>query len=207
VIRRVSLGFCGLALWAIGTTNVTAQSSAWCPGAGVVVTGQNNRGTYTVTQLGPDKSDPSICHSKTDGQGSMAPGKEVRRIYNWWDVDLYPTSSSDQKKIEESIGAVLSGQANEASFEAVMGKAGTSWSWSQNETWKRVGQDTISISSQNVSTVRLRMETTPAGGTNTRIAWDLWWDPVRHLFLRGHATVHSANQAIIEFQVTTISAP
>jgi hypothetical protein len=157
VIRSVSPGLFVLAVWAIGTTNATAQSSSgWCPAAGVILTAQNNRGSYTVTQLGPDKSDPSVCHSKTDGQGSLAPGKEVRRIHNWWDVDLYLTSGSDQKKIEESIGAVLSGQVTESSFDAIMGKAGTNWSWTQNETWKRVGQDTISIGSQNVSTVHLR---------------------------------------------------
>jgi hypothetical protein len=208
VIRSVSPGLFVLAVWAIGTTNATAQSSSgWCPAAGVILTAQNNRGSYTVTQLGPDKSDPSVCHSKTDGQGSLAPGKEVRRIHNWWDVDLYLTSGSDQKKIEESIGAVLSGQVTESSFDAIMGKAGTNWSWTQNETWKRVGQDTISIGSQNVSTVHLRQEAKPGGGTNYHVAWDLWYDPVRHLFLKGHATVYSGNPPVTDFQVTAISAP
>jgi hypothetical protein len=207
VIRSVSLGLCALALWAIGTTNATAQSPMIpCPGAGLVVTAQNNRGSYTITHLGPDKSDPAVCRSKAEGQGSLAPGKEVRRIFTWYDIDLYPTSSADQKKIEESVGAVLSGRINETAFDAVMGKAGTSWSWNQNETWKRVGQDTIDIGSQNVNTVHLRQETKPGGGTNYHVAWDLWYDPVRHLFLKGHATVYSGNQTITEFQVTEISA-
>ena len=101
----------------------------------------------------------------------------------------------------------MSGQVTEFSFDAIMGKAGANRGWDENETWKRVGQDTISIGSQNVSTVHLRQEAKPGGGTNYHVAWDLWYDPVRHLFLKGHATVYSGNPLVTDFQVTAISAP
>jgi hypothetical protein len=205
--KSISMILSALAVSAVATAgSASAQTVAGCPTAGIAVAVTSNRGTYTVKHLGPDASDRSICLADVEGQGAVFPGQR-RTIYVWYDLTNFPMANSYVGDASNALAAVLSGQKNDATFDVVMGRSGKSWSWSSTEIWQRAGADTIKVGTQSTAATRLRYETKPGGGTNFHVVWDLWYDPVRHLLLKGHATALSGSPAVTDFEVTAISGP
>jgi hypothetical protein len=191
----------------IATANPAgAQTPAGCPAAGIVETVKASLGEYTLKQFGPDTSDGSICVADAEGPGALFPGQH-RSIYIWYDLAHFPMSSSYVENARNLLGALLSGQKNDGSFDVITTWAGRALSWSSTEVWQRIGQDTINVGTQSIAATRLRYESKPGGGTNLHVVWDFWYDPARHLLLKGHATVLSGRLRTTDFVVTAISGP
>jgi hypothetical protein len=85
-----------------------------------------------------------------------------------------------------------------------MSMPGRPYTWSQTETWKRIGPDALTIDGHTINATKIQLETVPGPGATVGGVWDLWYDPARHLFLKGHT---SANFRVPDFQVLSVSGP
>jgi hypothetical protein len=177
-----------LVLWVCSAFQAAAQVSQWCPPAGTVVKGKNTNGEFTSTHKGADPKDGTVCITLSEGPGisGLIFGKPVRRIYAWYDLTTYTMTSETEKRAREGVGAVLSGRNEQVSFEMTLNRPGSNYgSYSGTETWNRTGQTTITIGGRQTNVITLRE--TFKGGANTSFDgyWDLWYDPVLHLFVKG----------------------
>ena len=153
-----------------------------------------------ITWRGADPSDPSICISVSEGPGSgVNYGRELRRIFGYYDLVTFPINCDNIAKASTGLQAVLFGNATEARFQLTLGMRGRGYVWTQNETWRRVGQEVITIDGHVMDAVKLELVTEPGGGSTYYAVWELWYDPIHHFFLKGH--MKSGNARIQDFQV------
>ena len=163
-----------------------AQGSQWCPPAGLVIKGTNRQGEFIRTTKGADPADSTVCvwHSIGPGAG-LDYDKTVRFIYGWLPLQNFAMTEETEKSARAGIGAILSGQSKEVSFEMTNRRPGGGTSWSGIDSWKNTGSATISIGGRPTNVITLREAF--KGGANTSYDgyWDLWYDPVLHLFVKG----------------------
>jgi hypothetical protein len=94
-------------------------------------------------------------------------------------------TAETEKAARAGLGAILSGQSQEVSFEMTNSIPGTRYMWSGTESWKRTGQATISIGGRPTNVITLREAF--KGGANSSYdgSNDLWYDPALHIFVKG----------------------
>ena len=112
-------------------------------------------------------------------------GKENRTIYGWYSLTTLNRSASEQQKIRESLGAVLSGQRDQVTFETTTSRPGTSNVWTNQVTWQRMGEATLTIDGRRVNTIMLRNTDNGGANSNYEGVWDLWYDPLLHIWVKG----------------------
>jgi hypothetical protein len=66
-----------------------------------------------------------------------------------------------------------------------MGMAGKNYVWSNTERWRRIGPDKLTINGRNIDTVKIEYDTRAGAGSNYNAVWELWYDPLSHLLLKG----------------------
>lgn len=193
----------------LATFGAHAQGLDLCPRSGLVIKGTNSAGEYTATTKGADPTDKSLCITVAEGAGTgVNNGRPVTRIYGWYDLTIFNLTSDTQNKARAGLGAILTGQTAETSFDMTMNFVGRAQPWSGVESWKRTGQTTISIGGRPVNVVTLRESF--KGGANSRYdgTWDLWYDPAQHLFVKGHLTTESGFAGRVrDFEVQSVSSP
>ena len=185
---------------------VHAQGSQWCLPAGLVIKAKNNQGEVTYTTKGADPTDSAVCVVHTIGPGAgIDYDKTVRFIYGWLPLQGFAMTEATEKSARAGIGAILSGQSKEVSFEMTNSSPGYG-SWSGINTWKNTGSATISVGGRPTNVITLRSAFKGGGGSNYDGYWDLWYDPVLHLFVKGeeHATGGPVRKA---FEVLSVSPP
>jgi hypothetical protein len=184
-----------------------AQGPDLCPRSGIVFQGTNTIGPYTATTKGPDPADRSVCITVAEGPGTgVNNGKPVSRIYGWYDITNFKLTPDTQSKARAGLAAILTGQTGETSFEMTLSLVGRSEPWSGIESLKRTGQATISVGGRPTNVILLH--TAFKGTANSRYdaAWDLWYDPVLHLFVKGHLTTDSGFAGRVrDFEVVSLS--
>ena len=188
-----------------------SESPEWCPKPVTVTKVKNVGGEHILEHLGPAPDDPSIClRSGTDGDAGRVP-------YNFptgvaaqdGSILTFTPDSLDRRR--SGFRAVLAGQISEASYVVSGGFPGQACCWSGTETLARMGQEELLIGGQAVSTIRLEYTYNSVSGT-TRYAWQLWYDPKRHLFVKGRLADGSYAQRVGAmkpryFDVISISDP
>jgi hypothetical protein len=152
-----------------------------CPKAGTVVT----YGQSKVTYRGADPTDPYICASEVNGKTSSL-------LFSW-----YAPDAEDQERIsglnraKAALTAFFIGQKNKVSFELAQVVPHFEQFGMQNwkDTWQRIGFQTVSVGGQQIMTEQIRVTEEGMSGNTTLFWWDVWYDPVSHVFLRGRITV------------------
>lgn len=183
-----------------------AIDGQFCPLSGLVLKLQNIKGAYTLTWKGADPSDPALCLSVGEGPGYGAyNGQTLRRIYGHYDIDNYVMRDGDIAKIRSGLQSLLAGQTAQVKFELSMGAKGRPYSWSQTDTWKRDGQDVLTIDGRPVNVIKLQKETVAGPGSNYSAVWEFWYDPTRHSLLQGRVT--SGDTRFPDFQTLSASGP
>lgn len=169
----------------------SAQTSQWCPPAGTVIKGKNNRGEWTTTTKGADPTDSAVCTSVAVGPGVAGSdhGKLMRRLYDYYDLTNYTLSPETMKSARDGLGAILAGQTQEISYARTISAAGGfGWYYSGGasgvQTWKRLGETTLSIGGHPTKVIMLRASL--KGGANSGYDGytDLWYDPASHIFVK-----------------------
>jgi hypothetical protein len=193
----------------LSTLNAYAQGLDLCPRSGLVIKGTNSTGDYTATTKGADPSDRSVCISVAEGPGTgINNGKAVSRIYGWYDLTNLNMTADTRSRAQAGLGAILTGQITETSFDMTLNTVGRSQPWSGVESWKRTGQTTISVGGKPTNVITLHEAF--KGGANSRYdaAWDLWYDPALHLFVKGHLTTDSGFAGRVrDFEIQSVSGP
>ena len=199
----------GALVASLATFGAHAQGVDLCPRSGLVIKATNSTGDYTATTKGGDPRDKSVCISVAEGPGTgVNNGKPVSRIYTWYDLTNFNLTSDTQNKARAGLGAILTGQTNETSFDMTMNEVGKSQTWSGVESWKRTGQTTIPVGGRPTNVITLHEAF--KGGANSRYDadWDLWYDPALHLFVKGHKTSATGfGGRIVDFQILSVSSP
>jgi hypothetical protein len=201
----LAVAIVALVQWLPSVPQASAQGIAACPRAGTIIKARNSLGDYTATLRGADPSDSSVCVSVAEGPGAgINYGKEVRRIYGWFDLTLAP---DQQKLARDSLAAVLNGTKPETTFDLTMGLAGKNNIWTLTHTLARTGQAPLTIDGRSVNTIALYDSV--KGGANSPYDgdWSLWYDPVAHLFVKGHLDLRRGNSQVRNFEVTSITSP
>jgi hypothetical protein len=165
-----------------------AQPFQWCPPAGLLIKARNTQGEYTRATKGADPNDNSVCIGVANGPGAgIDSGKTVRAIYGWYTLQNFAMTADTEKSARAGLGAILSGHSDEVSFQMTNSRPGTSYIWSGTESWKRTGQATLSIGGRPTNVMTLHEMFKGGANTNYDVYWDLWYDPVLHLFVRGES--------------------
>ena len=74
------------------------------------------------------------------------------------------------------------------------------------ETWTRTGQAALTIEGRPVNVITLHYTEKGGASSNVDNAWDLWYDPIRHMWLKGE--MRSPGGPIRDtFEVTSVSPP
>jgi hypothetical protein len=154
-----------------------------CTPAGTVIQIKGSQGDVTATGKGADPGDSTVCIRVSIGPGAGANyGKEVKAIFGWYSLSIL--TSGQQDKIRSAVGPVLTGQSDQASFDITVTRAGISGVWTNSQTWKRVGQEQITVDGHAVNTIRLQYHDLGQAGSNWDAMWDLWYDPIRHIWMK-----------------------
>lgn len=167
------------------TPPASAQTSQWCQPAGTVIKRTTGRGETTTTTKGADPADSTVCMSVTVGTGAGSDyGKDIRRLYGWYDLTNFTYPQETMKNAGDGLGAILSGRVQEISYEMTISRANGSGGWSGIETWKRMGETTISVGGRPTKVIMLRESFKGGGNTNYDGYSDLWYDPALHMFVK-----------------------
>jgi hypothetical protein len=203
-VSGLTLISCSLAALPAG-----AQDTAGCPKDGTVISAKNTTGLYNSTARGSDPKDASVCIGVSEGPGSgVNNGREVRRIYGYYDLTTYNMSSTDQERARAALESLLTGARNEVEFELTEYLVGTRYAWTSNEHWKRTGQASLSVGGRSINAVSFQLETKYVSGSSQyHGVWDLWYDPVSHIWLKGHVTMLGGTSRIQDNEVLSISSP
>jgi hypothetical protein len=204
----LAVAMVALVQWLPSVPPANAQGIAACPRSGTIIKGRNSLGDYTATLRGADPSDSSVCVSVGEGPGAgINYGKEVRRIYGWFDLTNLTLAPDQQKLARDSLAAVLNGSKSETTFELTFGVAGRNYIGTMTDTLVRTGQAPLTIDGRPVNTIALRDSI--KGGANSQYDgdWSLWYDPASHLFVKGHVDIRSGGLQVRDFEVTAITAP
>lgn len=168
------------------TPPASAQTSQWCPPAGTVTKRTTSRGETTTTSKGADPADSTVCMSVTVGTGVSGTdyGKLMRRLYGWYDLTNYTHPQETMKNARDGLGAILSGRIQEISFEMTTVTASASYVWSGTQTWKRMGETTISIGGHPTKVIMLRSSFKGGANSNYDGYSDVWVDPALHIWVK-----------------------
>lgn len=189
------------------SANSAGGVTGFCPPAGMVVHGRSNRGEFVTTSKGSDPEDNTVCVRVTEGPsaGGMY-GKPDRVLYGWYSVTTRVRTADTLQRIHEGLGAILSGKSDRVVFDMTSSLAGRSYMWTTTDTWTHTGQATLTIDGNAVNTITLHWTEKGGAGTNVDDEWDLWYDPIRHIWLKGE--LRSPGGPIRDaFEVTSVSLP
>jgi hypothetical protein len=207
-IRSSLLQLATLLLFASGAESPsTAQPiGTFCPPAGTIYQGTSNRGPYTSTSKGADPKDPTICLRVTEGPGAgVNYGKQVATLYGWYQSDYF--SAAQLAKARAELGALFAGQKDQTTFDITVNRPGTSYVWTDTVTWKRMGQEMITIGGRPINAVRFEYHDVGGPGSGSYdTLWSLWYDPTSHVWIKGDIR-NFGGPLQISFQVTSISSP
>ncbi len=122
------------------------QVPQWCPPAGMMMKGKNNQGEVVRTMKGADPADSTVCVYDLTGPGAgINYGKTLRAIYLWYPLQNFAMTAETEQRARAGLGAILSDQTKEVSFEMTNHIPGAGTSWSGTETWQRTGEASIAV--------------------------------------------------------------
>jgi hypothetical protein len=144
-----------------------------CPQAGTIVAAHDTIGAYTVTYIGSDPTDNTICINPREGAGaSPNKGVKLHQIFNWQDITNYAILRDAQQKVRSALQALLSGRSDEVSYAQWESRAGRqAYSWRNNYDWKRIGKAAVTIDGRQINADKFRVEFKTTSGGNTDMMW------------------------------------
>ena len=161
-----------------------AENPEWCPKAVTVTKMKNGAGEFFRKYLSPALDNPTVClNTWKNGPAERAlysfpPGVEAQ------DGSALTFTSDSLDRRRAGFRAVLAGHTDKAGYVINGGFPGQACCWAGTETLARKSQEDLLIGGQVVSTIRLEYTYNSITGI-TRYAWSLWYDPERHLFVKG----------------------
>lgn len=187
----------GLSMLCLAISPALAQGGGFrCPKPGTVI-GLSNQTTSTFQ--GADPRDPEVCVRTNSGVG------EQRYLFNYW---LMPIRG-DEAPVRAAMRALLSGQSNEVSFNITIMIIGAGQTRSDNfqslaETFRRIGQETLTIGGKTfAATVFERIEVS-AGRTNVR---KVYYDPGSGVFLGTSDAIREGISIIPGGRLQSVTVP
>jgi len=157
--------------------NITLDDGPFrCPSAGTTVTLDVPTGAVTGAYEATDPADPVLCRIVTSA------GESRSLLYNFYDA----ASLLGQASVRKGMDDLLSKHADEVSFEIYH----TFYNRSQ-ETWKRIGIETLPLDGRYVRTVKFE-RTSGALGTPGRMSWLIWYDPASDVFVKSERQTPNA---------------
>jgi Caspase domain len=152
-----------------------------CPAPGTTVTLDVPAGAVTGAYETTDPSDPVICRIVTTG------GESKSLLYNFYDAG---SLIGRQAPIRKGMDDLLSKHADQVSFEIFY-----SFSSRIQETWKRIGIETLPIDGRYVQTVKFERTSTLYNsflGAQVPGRWLIWYDPVADVFVKSERQTPNA---------------
>jgi len=142
-----------------------------CPAAGTTVTLDVPAGAVTGAYTATDPADPVLCRIVTTA------GESKSLLYNFYDAGPL----MGQAGIRKGMDDLLSKHADQVSFEMYY-----NFYSRVQETWKRIGIETLPIDGRYVRTVKFeRTSNVLVGyGMPPLVSWLVWYDPVADVFVK-----------------------
>jgi hypothetical protein len=179
--------------------------SGGCAPTGTVIKGRNSGGEYTTTYKGSDLKNAAVCIRVTTGPGAGASyGKELRSTLSFYPENYI--AEGQEAKITAALWPLLSGKADQVNFDILVNRSGNYGLWTNNEDWKRAGEEQLTIDGRPVKAVKFERHEVGKGGSNWDAITELWYDPIRFIWLKGR-THFPGGPIRSGFEVTSISAP
>ena len=145
----------------------------------------SSRGETTTTTKGPDPTDSTVCTAVTVGTGAGSDyGKDIRRLYGISDITNRTYSPETMKRSRDGLAAILSGRVQEISYEMTISMANGGGGWSGIQSWKRMGETTLSIGGHPTKVIMLRASFKGGANSNYDGYSDLWYDPAMHSWVK-----------------------
>lgn len=154
---------------------ITDDGRFHCPSPGSSITlaeaGGTVRGTYQAT----DPTDPVSCRIAT------ATGETQTLLYNFYD----PQFLLDQAQLRHGMDDLLSNRKDQVEF-----RTSTMWGGISGgpktflESWKRLGEEMLSLGPQLVRTVKFERMRQGLTVYSPRVAWYVWYYPAARVFVR-----------------------
>jgi hypothetical protein len=156
--------------------NITPDDGPFhCPAPGTTVTLAVPTGAVTGAYAMTDPADPVLCRIVTTA------GESKSLLYNFYDVG----SLIGQAGIRKGMDDLLSKHADQVSFEIYYNNSGRA-----QETWKRIGIDTLPIDGRYVRTVKFERKH-GTWGPNVE-NWLIWYDPAADVFVKSERQTPNA---------------
>ena len=151
-----------------------------CPTPGTTVTLDVPAGAVTGAYEATDPADPVLCRIVTTA------GERKSLLYNFYDAG----SLFGQAGIRKGMDDLLSKHADQVSFEMYY-----SFYSRVQETWKRIGIETLPIDGRYVRTVKFERTSQPLSGPSSYVAsssmgvygpvnWLVWYDSAAGVFVK-----------------------
>ena len=189
---------------------VRAQSGGFaCPKAGVTVTFKVPASgvEWTDTYHGADPNDPMVClvtgATPTRGSG------EHRLLYDYFYFTVDYPGIVESKRLRTALQLLFSGQKSQVTFTY---RAFTPWTGGKGpyrfeDTWTRLGHDTIQIGSRDIDVVSIEQKSTRE--LDNPVTARLWYDPESGVFLKTVGTDGIQLSYIANFtnEAISISSP
>jgi hypothetical protein len=158
--------------------NITLDDGPFrCPARGTTVTLDVPAGAVTGAYEATDPADPVLCRIVTSA------GESKSLLYNFYDAG----SLLGQASIRKGMDDLLSKHADQVSFEMYY-----NFYSRVQETWKRIGIETLLIDGRYVRTVKFERTSKILNGPpvmNTAgilgtVSWLVWYDPIADVFVK-----------------------
>jgi hypothetical protein len=174
--------------------NITLDDGPFhCPTAGTTVTLDVPAGAVTGAYAATDPTDPVLCRIVTTA------GESKSLLYNFYDAG----SLIGQAPIRKGMDDLLSKHADQVSFEIYY----TFYNRYQ-ETWKRIGMETLPIDGRYVRTVKFERSSRPLSGPPSYVTsssmgiygttnWLVWYDPAADVFVKSEHQTPNATTAVL----------
>jgi hypothetical protein len=166
-----------------------AQSGGFaCPKAGVTVTFKVPASgvEWTDSYHGADPNDPMVClvSGATANRGSG----EHRLLFDYFYFTMDYPGIVESAKLRAALQLLFSGQKNQVTFTY---RAYTPWSGGKGpyrfeDTWTRIGHDTIKIGNRDIGVVLFQQKSTRE--LDNPIRARLWFDPESGVFVKIEGT-------------------
>ena len=173
--------------------NITLDDGPFrCPAPGTTVTLDVPAGAVTGAYETTDPADPVLCRIVTTA------GESKSLLYNFYDAG----SLLGQAAIRKGMDDLLSKHADQVSFEIYYG-----FNSRVQETWKRIGTETLPIDGRYVRTVKFERSSLPLSGPPSYVTfssmgvfgptnWLVWYDPVADVFVKSERQTPSASAGL-----------
>jgi hypothetical protein len=171
-----------------------------CPKSGTTVKTAiaENGVEYTQVYRGADQNDPEICRLTISTTVPYTP-RARRRLFNFFDV---PTMA-DMTEVRPALRSLLSGQTNRMTFRFTAYDSDRRGPWPWQETWQRLGHETIPVGGRNIDAVTFERESENVYTHSSHAKIKLWFDPATGIFLKDETTILQGQWGH-DYQVTSI---